>query len=212
MTIQQRGKKDHLERMNHRRGRHAHSIGVLAGLTCPVVGHGPLYRWGLAPPEYKALHPFGTAPVITDGDLVLGESGAIVEYICRRHANGRLIVGPDQPSFISFLYWFHFANGSLIPSTMLDMLAPNVEASNSAPVRAPSRLQRALDMIDDRLGEARFFAGDMFSAADIMMCLTRVLATRDLTPYQNTRGYLQRIIQRPAHQRALAKAEPIFQC
>jgi glutathione S-transferase len=164
---------------------------------------------GLAPPEYKALHPFGAAPVITDSDLVLGESGAIVEYICRRYANGRLILDSDHPDFISFLYWFHFANGSLIPSTMLDSLMPKGEASSGAAVRSPaSRLERALDNIEDRLGDASFFAGDTLIAADIMMCLTRVLATRDLTRYQNIRSYLRRITQRPAHQRAMARAEP----
>jgi glutathione S-transferase len=166
---------------------------------------------GLAPPEYKALHPFGTAPVITDGDLVLGESGAIVEYICRRHAEGRLILGPGHPDFVGFLYWFHFANGSLIPSTMLDMLAPpRVEATSSggAARSPPSRLERALDTIEDRLGYATFFAGDTFTAADIMMCLNRVLATRDLAPYQNIKSYMRRIAERPAHQRAMAKAEP----
>jgi glutathione S-transferase len=165
---------------------------------------------GLAPPEYKALHPFGTAPVITDGDLVLGESGAIVEYLCRRYADGRLILGPDHPDFVSYLYWFHFANGSLIPSIMMDNFAPKVEPTQSvAPGRSPaSRLERALNIIEARLGEATFFAGEAFTAADIMMCLMRFFARRDLTPYPNTRTYMQRIVGRPAAQRAMATAEP----
>jgi glutathione S-transferase len=165
---------------------------------------------GLAPSEYKALHPFGTAPVITDGDLVLGESGAIVEYICRRYAHGRLLLGPDHPDFVSFLYWFHFANGSLIPSIMMDRLAPKVEAASSGTGArsTASRFERALDIIEDRLGDATFFAGDAFTAADIMMCLMRFLATRELTPYQNIKTYMQRLTERPACQRAMAKAEP----
>src|SRR5689334_17661004 len=67
----------------------------------------------LAPPEYKALHPIGAAPVITDGDLVLAESGAIVEYILSRYANGRLALTYSHPDFAQYLYWFHFANGTL---------------------------------------------------------------------------------------------------
>ncbi|MHC2324808.1 glutathione S-transferase [Bradyrhizobium diazoefficiens] len=67
----------------------------------------------LAPPDYKALHPIGAAPVITDGDLVLAESGAIVDYIMARYGNGRLVLRPDDPDFAQFLYWFHFANGTL---------------------------------------------------------------------------------------------------
>ena len=67
----------------------------------------------LAPAEYKALHPIGTAPVITDGDFVLAESGAIVDYIMAKYGNGRLALRPDHPDFAQFLYWFHFANGTL---------------------------------------------------------------------------------------------------
>src|SRR5665213_1275726 len=65
----------------------------------------------LAPADYKALHPIGAAPVITDGDVVLAESGAVVEYILARYGKGRLTLAADHPDFAPFLYWFHFANG-----------------------------------------------------------------------------------------------------
>jgi glutathione S-transferase len=65
----------------------------------------------LAPADYKALHPTGTAPVITDGDVVLAESG--VEYIVEKYGEGRLRLSADHPDFAQFLYWFHFANGTL---------------------------------------------------------------------------------------------------
>ena len=66
----------------------------------------------LAPAEYKALHPIGTAPVITDGDLVLSESGAIMEYIIARYGKGRLALKPSDPGYAQYLYWFHYANAS----------------------------------------------------------------------------------------------------
>ena len=66
----------------------------------------------LAPPDYKALHPMGAAPVITDGDVVLAESGAIVDYIIARHGGGRLALAPAHPDYADYVYWFHFANGS----------------------------------------------------------------------------------------------------
>src|ERR1044072_630618 len=78
----------------------------------------------LAPANYKALHPFGTAPVITDGDLVLGESGAIIDYIVAKYGAGRLSVAPTEPNFPEYLYWYHFANGSLMPAAMLDFFLP----------------------------------------------------------------------------------------
>src|SRR3954454_2488027 len=67
----------------------------------------------LASPAYKALHPAGTAPVITDGDLVLGESGAIMDYIIAKHGGGRLALGTNHPDFAEYLYWFQFANGGM---------------------------------------------------------------------------------------------------
>ena len=75
-----------------------------------------------APPEYRALHPFGTAPVITDGDLVLGESGAIIEYIITKYGNGRLALKANDAAFADYFFWFHFANGSVMPSAMIDLV------------------------------------------------------------------------------------------
>src|SRR6202012_4747456 len=63
----------------------------------------------LAPADYKALHPIGAAPVIVDGDVVLAESGAVVDYIIAKYGKGRLTLGPDHPDFARYLYWFHFA-------------------------------------------------------------------------------------------------------
>ncbi|RYD94031.1 MAG: glutathione S-transferase, partial [Sphingomonadales bacterium] len=68
----------------------------------------------LAPDEYKALSPMGIAPVITDGELTLGESGAICEYIDRKYGGGRLSPGPDHPDFADHLFWFHFSNATFM--------------------------------------------------------------------------------------------------
>ena len=76
----------------------------------------------LAPPEFKALHPMGAAPVITDGPLVLAESGAVIDYIIAKHGDGHLALGPDHPDFADYLYWFHFANSSLQPSMGRNMV------------------------------------------------------------------------------------------
>ena len=78
-------------------------------------------RTRLAPASYRALTPFGTAPVITDGDLVLGESGAIVEYVIETYGEGRLKIRPGDPSWADYVFWFHFANGSLMPAAVLEL-------------------------------------------------------------------------------------------
>lgn len=167
----------------------------------------------LAPSEYKALHPAGTAPVITDGDLVLGESGAIIEYIIAKYGNGRFIPTPDDPDYVEYLRWFHFANGSMMPSWMMEMVVTMLSVADS-PVTTSlrSRLNTAFDIVETRLGEAVYFAGSSFSAADIIMLFPlttmRLFAPRDLAPYPNILAYLQRIAMRPAYQRAIKKADP----
>jgi glutathione S-transferase len=167
----------------------------------------------MAPPEYRALHPFGTAPVITDGDVVLGESGAIIEYIIAKYGDGRLKHEVDHPAFADYLFWFHFANGSVMPSSMVDLAARMLGAGPTGPLAAlRERSDRAFAMIESRLGEVPYFAGAEFTAADIIMLFPlstmREFAPRDLTPFPHTRAYLARIAARPAYQRAMAKADP----
>ena len=151
-----------------------------------------------APPEYKAMTAFGTAPVIQDGALTLGESGAIVEYICRKHGGGRLILGPDHADFADYLFWFHFANGSMVPAFMIEHItgAANIPAGPS-----PTRSERVIAMVEARLGEAPYFAGDEFTAADVMNLLPRFAERLDLAGLPNIRGYMERVTARPAWQR-----------
>ncbi len=167
-----------------------------------------------APPEYKALHPFGTAPVIEDGELVLAESGAIVEYLCRKYAGGRMLIGPDHPEYANFLFWFHFANGSILPAVMMEMAAVWLGIEPDAAKAKPtgSRTDKAFAMAEERLGAVPWFAGAGISAADIMMLFTlttmRRFAPRDMARYPNIRAYLKRVGARPAYRRAMEKADP----
>lgn len=168
----------------------------------------------LAPPEYKALHPIGSAPVITDGDLVLAESAAVIDYILARHGGGRLTLGADHPGFAQYLYWFHFANGTLQPSMGRNMLLRRLGLPPDNPVlRAmQERLTRALGIVEARLGEADYLAGDALTAADIMTVFSlttmRLYLPLDLSPYPNILAYLHRIGVREAYQRAMAKGDP----
>jgi glutathione S-transferase len=168
----------------------------------------------LAPAEYKALHPMGIAPVITDGDLVLAESGAILEYLMARHGGGRLSVGSDQPNFPDYLFWFHFANGTMMPSEMGSMISTFLGLQEGNPIIAMlnARSNRAFDLVEKRLGNASYFAGRDFTAADIMMLFPlttmRAFVQRDLAAFPNIKAYLKRIGARPAYQRAMQKGDP----
>ena len=168
----------------------------------------------LAPADYKALHPIGAAPVITDGDLVLAESGAIVEYIIAKYGNGRLALTKDHPDFAQFLYWFHFANGTLQSVIGRNMFANRLKpaADNPVLVGLRGRLALALETVDARLRVADHFAGREFTAADIMMGFSlstmRYFMPVDLAPYPGIRAWLQRISQREAYRRAMEKGDP----
>ncbi len=169
---------------------------------------------GLSPPELGELHPLGAAPLIEDGDLPLAESAAIVEYIIVKHGGGRLKLGPEHPDYASFLYWFHFSNGNLQPCLMRLMLTSRAKLPADHPVQASvtRRVDRVIALVETRLGEAPYLAGPEFTAADIMSVFTlttmRLFQPFDLAPYPNIRAYLQRIGDRPAYRRAMAKGDP----
>jgi glutathione S-transferase len=168
----------------------------------------------LSPPALVALHPLGAAPVITEGDLLLAETGAIMEYIIAKHGDGRLALGADHADFAQYLYWFHFANGNLQPNMGRNMVLRRLDLAADNPVllAMKGRLDRVLDLIETRLGDADYFAGSEFTAADIMMVFSlttmRVFLPINLVPYPNILRYLQRIGGREAYQRAMRKGDP----
>ncbi len=168
----------------------------------------------LAPPEYKALHPLGIAPVITDGDLVLGESGAIVEYLIQTYGDGRLARRRGDPGFTDYLYWFHFANGTLQPIVGRLMYLERVDPSPAnAPLQAArERFNLVLSLVEERLGGVPYLAGEELTAADIMSVFSlttmRLFKQFDLGPYPDILAYLRRIGARPGYQAAMKKADP----
>jgi glutathione S-transferase len=168
----------------------------------------------LSPPALKALSPLGSAPVITDGDLVLAESGAIVDYIIARHGGGRLALPASHPDFAHYLYWFHFANGTLQPAMgrMMILKRLNLPADNPVLGAMQGRLDRALGLLEARVGKAPWLAGSEFTAADIMAVFSlttmRLFAPLDLAPWPNILAWLGRVGARPAYQRAMAKGDP----
>jgi glutathione S-transferase len=169
----------------------------------------------LAPADYQALHPAGTAPVITDGDLVLGESAAIVDYIVHRYGDGRLAVPPSDAAYADYLFWFHFANGSFMPAAMMGLFSGMAAASGGDAAKSINRrLDRAWNLVESRVAEIRYLVGDDFTAADIMtlfpLTTMRLFAPRDLSSYPHVAAYLQRIGAREGFQRAMAKADPGF--
>ena len=168
----------------------------------------------LSPPELKALHPLGAAPLIEVDGMLLAESAAIVEFILARYGRGRLRYGPDHPDFAPYLYWFHFANGNLQPVMGRSMIVGRCGLAPDHPVHTSvqERLDKVLALIEARLAQNDYLAGSEFTAADIMSVFSLTTMRRfhpvDLAPYSRVLAYFQRIGGRPAYQRAMAKSDP----
>jgi len=149
----------------------------------------------LAPPELKALHPMEIAPVITDGDLVLGESGAIMDYIVGKYApDSDLVPSADHPHFARHLYWYHFANATLMTNGMMGIAVNAVGAQMPPPLM--KRVTNAWAHIEAALGEADYFGGSALTTADIMLgfSLTTARAFNDMSieHMPNLKAYLGR--------------------
>lgn len=168
---------------------------------------------GAAPAAYKVLTPFGTAPVITHEGLVLGESGAIIEYIIHRLGGGRLALTPSDAAYPDYLFWLHFANASLMSALMVEMIIPAIEpATPDIAAALRGRGNRAFGLVEQRLSDAPYFAGDEFTAADIIMrfplTTMRLFVPREIAAYPKLKAYLAKIVGRPAFKRALAVGDP----
>ncbi len=177
----------------------------------------------LAPPELKAVHPLGKSPVITDGDTVVAESGAIVEYLVERYGNGRLAPAAGTPDKLKYTYFLHFAEGSAMSPLLMKLVFDRVENGPMPffvkPIaRAIARkvkdgfinpnIRAQLDYLESELAARPWFAGQEFSAADIQMSFPLEAATARGglgAQYPNLFAFVQRIHARPAYQRALTR-------
>ena len=186
------------------------------GLDYKLVVHARDKTTHLAPPELKALHPIGSAPVIQDGPVTLAESGAIVDYILGRYGQGRLAYGPQAPEYADYLYWLHFSNGTLQPTVGRVFMLGRIKTAPDEPFVGvvQARLVKCLKLVEDRLAASPYLAGAEFTAADIMSMFSlttmRLFAPLDLTPYPAILAWLKRLAERPTYKRAMEKGDPGF--
>ena len=165
----------------------------------------------LAPPELKRVHPLGKSPVIDDNGFVLAETGAIVEYLVDRYAPG-LMPERFSDAYYRYLYWLHYAEGSAMPPLLLKLVIDRMGLLGR-PARKVvlGMLKNHLDYLEGELAQKQWFAGDQFTAADVMMSFPlEAAASRagldDSRP--QLMAFLRRIHARPAYRRALEKGGP----
>ena len=160
--------------------------------------------------EFRAIHPMGRVPVLEDGDVRIMESGAILEYLVKRHGNGRFRPAQESPDYPAYLQWLHYAEGMLMPpvnSYMVEtFFLPPERQSEVHAKRAKKLLGHMLVPVDAALAGRDYLAG-AFSAADIMTG-SAVMSARtigvDMSQMPHLVAYIDRLEARPAHRKAAA--------
>jgi glutathione S-transferase len=177
----------------------------------------------LAPPELRAIHPLGKSPVITDGDVTVAESGAIIEYLLETYGAGRLIPAAGTADKRRYTYMLHFAEGSAMPPLLMKLVFDRIETSPMPFFVKPvargiaqkvkggfvhPNLKANMDFLEAELNKSTWFAGDAFTAADIQISFVLEASSARAgldTRYPKLQAYLERIHARPAYQRALER-------
>ena len=162
----------------------------------------------LAPPQLREVSPLGKSPVIEDGGRSVIESGAIVDYLVRRHGGGRLCPDPSTPEYDDYVQWLHYAEGSAMLPLML-----NLYVSRLGPAGAPlhprieSEIANHLGYVDGALAGREYLVGGDLTGADVQMSFVGEVAGAfgKRASYPNLDGWIRRLQARPAYQRALEK-------
>ena len=180
----------------------------------------------LAPPALRAVHPLGKSPVVTDGDLTLAESGAIIEYLAGRYGDGRLVPAAGTPARSRYTYWMHYAEGSAMPPLLIKLVFDRVETAPMPFFVKPfaraiaGQVKRTfiapqialhLDYMEGELAKSPWFAGNDLTAADIQMSfpLEAAAARGGLDASRpKLMAFLERVHAMPAYKRALEKGGP----
>ncbi len=180
----------------------------------------------LAPASLKAIHPLGKSPLITDGELTIAESGLIIEYLLKRYDQGRLLPADDSPEYWQYLYWLHYAEGTLMPLLVMTLILNKVrEAPMPFFIRPLARaiadkigqsysapnLTNNMAYIEQHLSNHRWFAGERMSGADMQMifpleaALKRGICEKD---FPHIAAFVKKVHAMPNYQTALQKGGP----
>ncbi len=176
----------------------------------------------LAPDSLHKVHPLGKSPVITDGNLTLAESGAIVEYLVDRYDTDRLAPTPNTPARLRYTYWLHYAEGSAMPPLLLNLVFNEVVSKSPFFIRPVAQaiatqakssfiqpqIDLHLDYMEAALDKSTWFVADEMTAADIQMSFPlEEAATRGGLNASRPKlmAFLDRIHDRPAYQQALQR-------
>ncbi|MEQ1104224.1 glutathione S-transferase [Acinetobacter ursingii] len=172
-----------------------------------------------APPELKQIHPLGKAPILQDDDRAIAESAVILEYLQSKYDLQNQFKPQNDEDAFQYLYWMHYAEGSLMPLLVFQLVMNNVGKNVPFIIRPIAnkitdgikagfirpRLKDHIVFLEEYLSQHDYFAGQ-FSFADIQMSFPlEAILTRTTGQYPNIQAFLTRIQSRPAFQRAKQK-------
>lgn len=182
------------------------------GVPYTVVRYERDARTMFAPPELREVHPLGRSPVIRDGDFVLAESGAILEYLVERYGNGRFVPPRGTREYETCRYWVHYAEGSLMMQLLVKLYLDRVgEAAKLQLERINGAVRMHLAYIEESLGASQFLTGSALTVADVQMSFpleVSVVQGMLTDAHPRLKALLSRLQQRPAYRAALAKGGP----
>jgi len=165
----------------------------------------------MAPAELQRVHPLGKSPVITDGGRAIAESGAIVDYIVRHYAHGRLCPDPASGDYDDYVHWLHYAEGSAsLPFVILPIANSFGKMATPLRRRVDHELALNLGYINEHLRERDYLLGDTLTAADVQMSFVGELAVNftDVSNLPNLAAWVARFQARPAYRAAIARGGP----
>jgi len=153
----------------------------------------------LAPKALRDIHPLGKSPLISDNGVVVAESGAIVEYILARYGNGRLQPEVGSPEYAQYLQWIHYAEGSAMSAFVLKYFV-----EGKAVAFCQSQFDLHSNYIENYLNGKKWFLGDEFTAADIMMSFSLQFALLfvEKDQFPNIRRFVSQVEKHPSYRKA----------
>lgn len=179
------------------------------GLEYDVIAYRRDPATRLAPPELKAIHPLGKAPVLRDDGLVIAESGAIVDYLVRRYGKGRFAPPAGTPDYERYVQLLHYAEGSAMVPLLLKLYVGRLgEAGAPLQPRIQSEIDNHLGWLNGEIAGREYFVGHELSGADIQLSFVAQLGVQfcGREAFPNLAGFTDRIEARPAYQRAIARS------
>jgi glutathione S-transferase len=180
------------------------------GLEYSIVQH-KRQPIGTAPPELKAIHPLGKAPIVEIDGYHMAESGAAVELITLRYGRGKLMPDPASAEYPRYLEMLHYPEGSASgPLSMLLLSRLFRVESQTFQSYVKSQVELHLGYIASLLDGREHLVGNRFSAADIQLTFTMQMARRSklLEAHPGISSYVARMEARPAYLRGIDKGGP----